>query len=83
MSTGDTSVNEVDQVPAFFFFFFCKECGCCESGVKKDDLVRGGSDRRQMVEFLAKKEWAQERDEKGTSTSLGVKQKRHHISPTL
>ena len=22
MSTGDTSVNEVDQVPAFFFFFF-------------------------------------------------------------
>lgn len=81
MSAGDTSVNEVDQVPAFFFF--CKECGWCESGGKKHDLVRGGRDRRQMVEFLAKKEWAQERDEKGMSTSLGVKQKRHHISPAL
>lgn len=55
MSAGDTSINEVDHVPAFFFFFF-KECGWCESGVKKDDLVKGGSDRRQMVEFLAKKE---------------------------
>ena len=54
MSAGDTSINEVDCVPAFFFFF--KECGWCESGVKKDDLVKGGSDRRQMVEFLAKKE---------------------------
>lgn len=64
MNAGDTSVNEVDQVPASFFFFFVRNVAGVKSGVKKHDLVRGGRDSETDGRIFAKKEWAQERDER-------------------
>lgn len=78
MNAGDTSVNEVDQVPAFFFFV--KEWAGVKVGGKKTWFGKRREGQETDGRISAKKEWVQERDEKESYKPWSQAEKTSHLT---